>query len=158
MNGVKHNYYYVEGKLVYEDCPSYKLFYMYDALGNLTQIKRVLASGTIESYGIQCNTFGDVVAMYNEKGKRVALYTYDSWGKLLSITNNNGTDVTTVDFIGTQNSIRYRGYVYDSETSLYYLQSRYYAPETCRFINADSQINTKDSFSGYNLYIAMTIR
>lgn len=31
VGGVKHNYYYVEGKLMYEDCPSYKLFYSYDA-------------------------------------------------------------------------------------------------------------------------------
>ena len=35
------------------------------------------------------------------------------------------------------NSVRYRGYVYDQETGLYYLQSRYYDPETGRFLNAD---------------------
>ena len=39
--------------------------------------------------------------------------------------------------IGTLNPLRYRGYVYDTETGLYYLQSRYYNPEMGRFINAD---------------------
>ena len=35
------------------------------------------------------------------------------------------------------NPLRYRGYYYDSESGLYYLQSRYYDPITCRFISAD---------------------
>ena len=33
---------------------------------------------------------------------------------------------------------RYRGYVYDTETGLYYLSSRYYNPVWGRFINADT--------------------
>ena len=40
--------------------------------------------------------------------------------------------------LGAANPLRYRGYVYDTETGLYYLQSRYYNPEICRFINIDS--------------------
>lgn len=137
VNGVKHNYYYVEGMLMYEDCPSYKLFYTYDANGTLSGIKKVLSNGTTEAYAVLCNMFGDVIGIYNSSKALVAKYTYDSWGKLLSITNASGTDITSTDGIWTQNSIRYRGYVYDNETKLYYLQSRYYDPETCRFINAD---------------------
>ena len=41
--------------------------------------------------------------------------------------------------LGEQNPLRYRGYVYDTETGLYYLQSRYYSPGWGRFINADGQ-------------------
>ena len=139
VNNVKHNYYYVEGKLVYEDCPSYKLFYLYDALGNLAQIKRIQTGASAETFDVVCNSFGDVIALY-EGGDLLAKYTYDSWGKLISIIDWLGQDVTTTNDIWTQNSIRYRGYVYDTETELYYLQSRYYDPETCRFINADCGI------------------
>ena len=136
VGGVKHNYYYVEGKLMYEDCPSYKLFYTYDANGFLSSIKRVKSNGVTETFGVHCNIFGDVIAIY-EQGILIAKYSYDSWGKLISVTESNGLDVTGDNDIWTQNSIRYRGYVYDEETQLYYLQSRYYDPNTCRFINAD---------------------
>ena len=137
VGGVKHNYYYVEGKLMYEDCPSYKLFYTYDANGFLSGIKRILANGSTENYGVHCNIFGDVISIYFDDGFLAAKYTYDSWGKLLSVTDMVDCDIMGDNDIWTQNSIRYRGYVYDEETQLYYLQSRYYDPNTCRFINAD---------------------
>ena len=57
---------------------------------------------------------------------------------------------TTANSVGTQNPFRYRGYYYDTETGLYYLQSRYYDAETGRFINLDSRIN--DGVLGCNLF------
>ena len=54
--------------------------------------------------------------------------------------------------LGLHNPLRYRGYVYDRETELYYLQSRYYNPQWGRFINADSQLATGD-FTGLNLFV-----
>jgi len=60
-------------------------------------------------------------------------------------------DNTSFD-LGDLNPLRYRGYVYDQETGLYYLQSRYYNPEWGRFINADSQINVKSGALGINLF------
>ena len=153
VNGVTHNYYYVEGKLVYENCPSYELFYEYDAMGNLAGIKR-MQNGTPTTYGVQCNARGDVIAIFNSSKSLLAKYTYDSWGKLLSITNASGTDISAQNNIWTQNSIRYRGYVYDTETKLYYLQSRYYDPETCRFINADTTryLVADGGLNSFNLY------
>ena len=51
------------------------------------------------------------------------------------------------------NPIRYRGYFYDTESGLYYLQSRYYDPTTGRFVNADAlAYTTSDSFIGLNLF------
>ena len=38
------------------------------------------------------------------------------------------------------NPISYRGYYYDSETEMYYLQSRYYDQSIGRFLNADDAI------------------
>ena len=82
------------------------------------------------------NIPGDVVGIADDSGKIVANYTYDSWGSLISITNDNGEDVTNdTSHIGYINPLRYRGYYYDSETKLYYLLSRYYDPETGRFLS-----------------------
>ena len=53
---------------------------------------------------------------------------------------------TLADTLGLLNPFRYRGYVYDDETQLYYLGSRYYNPYRGRFINADSV------FDGANLF------
>ena len=50
------------------------------------------------------------------------------------------------------NPLRYRGYYYDAETGFYYLQSRYYDPNTCRFINADGYASTGQGLMGYNMF------
>ena len=92
------------------------------------------------------NLQGDVVGILNSSGQVVVQYTYDAWGNPLSCT---GTLATT---IGTLNPIRYRGYVYDTETQLYYLQSRYYDPEIGRFINADAFTSTGQGFTGNNMF------
>lgn len=57
--------------------------------------------------------------------------------------------------LGEKNPYRYRGYRYDSETGLYYLQSRYYNPEWGRFVNADDLIIlqlTQGELLSHNLY------
>lgn len=54
--------------------------------------------------------------------------------------------------MGNLNPFRYRGYYFDTETGLYYLQSRYYDPETCRFVNADGYISTGQGFTGNNMF------
>ena len=63
---------------------------------------------------------------------------YDSWGNTISIQNGNGQELTGPNDIGNLNPFRYRGYYLDSETGLYYLHNRYYDPQTCRFLNADT--------------------
>ena len=73
----------------------------------------------------------DIIALLDRWGKCVVEYTYDAWGKVLSVTGSMAGSV------GKDNPLRYRGYYYDQETGLYYLQSRYYDPETGRFISAD---------------------
>ena len=99
------------------------------------------------TYYYVTNLQGDVVAILNSSGTMVVSYTYDAWGQLL------GTVDYTDDGLGTLNPLRYRGYVYDIETGLYYLQSRYYNPATGRFINVDAVIsNIGGDLRGYNLY------
>ena len=82
------------------------------------------------------NAQGDVVGIRSTTGAVIARYNYDAFGKLISTTDNSGNTLPSYSF-AYQISVRYRGYYYDSETGLYYLQSRYYDPETGRFLNAD---------------------
>ena len=72
-----------------------------------------------------------MTGLVSTSGTRVVTYTYDAWGNPLATT---GSLAAT---LGAQNPLRYRGYVYDTETGLYYLQSRYYNPGWGRFINVD---------------------
>src|SRR5690606_35056005 len=82
-----------------------------------------------KTYYYQTNYRGDVLALTDSSGNVVATYEYDAFGRLLKET---GT---------VENPYRYAGYRYDKETGLYYLQSRYYNPETGRFL-------TRDTFEG----------
>ena len=89
------------------------------------------------------------VRFLDEDGNEVVHYTYDSWGKILSITGS------LKDTVGQLNPFRYRGYFYDTETGMYYLKSRYYDPELRRFISADSAISvtaSMETFHNRNLY------
>ena len=58
----------------------------------------------------------------------------------------------STNFNASYNPFRYRGYYYDTETGLYYLQSRYYNPQWGRFLNADGLVSTGQGLLGYNMY------
>ena len=92
------------------------------------------------------NIQGDVIGIANQSGQLVVQYLYNAWGVHLETT---GTMAAT---LGQLNPLRYRGYVYDTETELYYLQSRYYDPELGRFINADGFVSTGQCLLGNNMF------
>ena len=96
---------------------------------------------TTATYYYITNLQGDVMYLVDANGNEVAAYDYDPYGKIISATGE----------LAGINPLRYRGYYYDSETGFYYLQSRYYDPEICRFINADSYASTGQSLLGYNM-------
>lgn len=79
------------------------------------------------------NAQGDVVGLVDSSGTQVVAYTYDAWGNILSTTGSMAGS------LGYTNPFRYRGYFYDTETGLYYLDSRYYNPQSGRFISADNE-------------------
>ncbi len=111
--------------------------------------------------------FYDVIGICKSDGKEIVRYFYDSFGRILcQYLSNVGTYVDIEDemeyinnnetnsFIATLNPYRYRSYIYDKETKLYYLNSRYYDPEVCRFINTDKiKLIAPNYFNGLNLYI-----
>ena len=103
------------------------LYFTYDAIGPMS----VNYDGT-EYYYLR-NAQGDVTGLVDADGTQVVTYTYDAWGNPLSVTGSKSHT------IGEDNPFRYRGYVYDTETGLYYLGSRYYNPTRGRFVNADSE-------------------
>ena len=94
------------------------------------------------------NAQGDVVGLLDGTGKLVVEYTYDAWGQPLTITGS------MKDTLGKANPLRYRCYVYDEETGMYYLGSRYYNPVMGRFINADAAdcLGADGGILGYNLF------
>ena len=108
--------------------------------------------GAISLYYFVTNLQGDVVRITNAQKETLANYSYDAYGKLLSVTNAAGAAISDTSNIALINPLRYRGYYYDSETELYYLQSRYYDPTTSRFINADSYVSTGQDFLGFNMF------
>ena len=87
-----------------------------------------------EMYRYVHNLQGDIVGILDASGNLVVEYKYDAWGKPISTTG----DLSST--LGALNPFRYRGYVYDQETQLYYLRSRYYRPELSRFISGDGMI------------------
>ena len=60
---------------------------------------------------------------------------------------------TTSIALANVNPIRYRGYYFDRETGLYYLNARYYSPEWRRFISPDAAVYIDpETPNGLNLY------
>ena len=126
VNGTTYNYAYLGDTLTDLSWGSNRMHFTYDSLGPAS----VTYNGV--KYFYLKNAQGDVTGLVNASGTQVVSYTYDPWGAPMS------TDGTMASTLGAANPLRYRGYVYDSETGLYYLSSRYYNPTWGRFINADT--------------------
>ena len=120
---------------------SNELHFFYDAQNKPAV---VVFNGTPYSY--VKNLQGDIVAILDSNKNVVVNYVYDAWGRPIK---KEGSLVAT---LGTVQPFRYRGYVYDEETGLYYLRSRYYDSGVCRFINSDSII-VENIILGQNQYI-----
>ena len=91
----------------------------------------------------------DIIGLSDASGQWVVDYSYDTWGNLLKA---GGSMAST---LGVDNPFRYRGYYYDTETGLYYLESRYYNPELGRMMSADSLSvlgMSKTTLNDKNLY------
>ena len=140
-----HQYIYAGRKLLREtisDGTTTKtLDFTYDNVGMPYSL--IYNNGTTTTtYYYITNLQGDVMYLVDSSGNEVAAYDYDPYGKVITSTGE----------LAGINSLRYRGYYYDSETGFYYLQSRYYDPEICRFINADSYASTGQGLLGYNMF------
>ena len=136
VGGTTH-YYTYDGSLLLCDKWSNKYIeYFYDAEGNPYALNYYNGSTAIKYYFVR-NAAGDVLELRTVAGGLTARYIYDAWGKLLSVRDSSGNEITSSTNIANLNALRYRGYFYDTETKFYYLESRYYDPQTQRFLNSD---------------------
>lgn len=144
------NYYYdSNNNLIGLDKAGSTLFFYYDSNGSPTAFK----NNDIMYYYVK-NLQGDIVKIVKQDGSVAASYTYNAWGKLLSVKDGSNVNVPASKpfHVANLNPYRYRGYIYDTETGLYYLQSRYYDPITGRFLNADDTQFIKSQVLSSNLY------
>ena len=122
------------GNIVYETDGTYGIYFTYDESGKIVSFNYDTDTSTIGN-GIEYfyirNIQGDVIAITDSSGLILVEYEYDSWGNIVKVVDTSNINLSTI------NPIKYRGYYYDNETNWYYLQSRYYNPETLRFINND---------------------
>ena len=143
VNGVATDYLLDGDKIVSQIYNNQQIWFDYDAAGT-----RHAMEYNGNNYYYYYNLQGDVIGLYDSDLNSVVQYSYDSWGKLLSVTGS------LAETVGKANPFRYRGYYYDSETELYYLNSRYYDPETGRFVNADGYVSGPEKvIQGYNLFV-----
>ena len=148
VGGVVTNYHVINGVLYGEYTGSHRLLYMFDEAGTRYSF---LYNGS--TYYYVFNGQGDVIGITDGYGNMLARYTYDAWGKPLTITDGAGNDVSgNASHIANVNPFRYRGYYYDKESGLYYVGSRYYDPQTGRFINADGYVSTGQGLTGNNMF------
>ena len=135
-----YTYVYNGSRLSQMTVGSTTYYFIYDASGRISMLQHGQ-----DIYHYVTNIQGDVIAILDAYGNMVVEYQYDAWGNILS---TSGSMAST---LGLHNPLRYRGYVYDTETGLYYLQSRYYNPTWGRFINADSQLSGGE-LTGLNMF------
>ena len=150
----------IDGEKINEKIDKLLFYYGIDGLTGFNH------NGT--EYIYKKNIQNDIIGIYDNNGQEIVKYTYDAWGNCITKylqdddsyatidSGYNGTDTSITNrFIAFINPFRYRSYYYDEETKLYYLNSRYYDPQICRFINADD-ISTLDvtqiALNGLNLY------
>ena len=146
-------YIYAGGQLVsiLGTNPDYRIDLIYDESGVQSCIYTAGTAAPVTYYLIK-NAQGDVMQLRDEADTIVANYAYDAFGRLLSVTDIDGKAISDQTSFAHRNPLRYRGYLYDSETGFYYLSSRYYDPKIRRFINADSQLNLRDGVLGFNVF------
>lgn len=135
---------------------TYDIWYFYDSTGNAIgyeydYVNPLNQKSRVRVY-YEKDLQGNVIGLLDASGAEIATYSYDAWGNITTTTYNQGRETEY-----SLNHITYRGYYRDEESGFYYLQSRYYDPEICRFVNADDisvlgmQINSiyKDSLYVY---------
>ena len=148
---MKHTYRYVDGRLYSEEWDNHVMVFLYNDMGvpiGMRYRTTEYAQFAWDTYWFERNLQGDITAIYNASGTKLVSYKYDAWGNHTPAYSNGGASIVPI----VNNPLRYRGYYYDADLGLYYLQSRYYDSNTGRFINADGYISTGTGLIGYNMY------
>ena len=158
VNGIEHKYYLNGSQILAETWKQgnveHLLIFVYDENGSPIALKyrtNAYAENTFDFFFYEKNLQGDIIGIFNTNGRRVGWYIYDAWGTCSTYVASS-TSTLEQNIVRSYNPYRYRGYYYDTETQLYYLQSRYYNPTWGRFLNADGYISTGTGILGYNMF------
>ena len=147
VNGVTTNYYWLNGVLQGEMTNDVYTLFLYDECGKPYGY-------VVELLGIICTRYyvfnqqGDIIGLVDENGNMQLEHSYGPFGATLPLVLG---DTSYYDF-NYVNPLGYRGYYYDAETGFYFCNSRYYDPETCRWINADGYVSTGAGLLGSNMF------
>lgn len=148
-NNIETNYYLEGTNIIFEKTGNNILYFMRDNTNDLIGFKY-----NDNIYYYIKNAQNDIIGILDSSYNVVAKYKYNSWGVNTKITDNLGNDVSSnLNHIANINPFRYRSYYYDSETKLYYLNSRYYNPLWGRFLNSDGIVNSNNDIVSNNLYL-----
>ena len=143
VNGATRRYIWNSSQLMADVGASDAFYFHYSSGGELIGYTYKTAEAETECILVK-NQQGDVERVISADGTVLASYTYDAWGNVL----------TSEGSLATANPIRYRGYYFDTETSLYYASSRYYDSGVGRFINTDDVdlLGLNGDFASLNLF------
>ena len=128
VNGVATKYTLHGKNIVHMTSGTDELHFFYDAQNRPAV---VVYNGV--PYAYVKSLQGDVIAILDAVGNVVVSYAYDAWGAPI------GKSGALAETLGTVQPFRYRGYVYDEETGMYYLQIRFYSPVLSRFLTNDGE-------------------
>jgi len=116
------DYELIDDKVVYETDGSYGILYTYDYDGTLISFNYdldITDQNSGSEYFYIRNQMGDITHIATSDGTVVVHYIYDAYGQITD------TEITAgYSAIADANPYRYRGYRYDLEISMYYLNSR----------------------------------
>ncbi len=157
-------YVWVDGKLVsivfVSDGSTQTAKYLYNDFDEPVGMVVTDDDGTLSTYYYLKNAQGDITNIVSASGGKLVEFTYDAFGN--QIVHYQADPSTIIGMINLVEQIMvraltpfgYRGYCYDTYSGLYYLQSRYYDPQTGRFINADdtNYLNATGTVLGCNLF------
>ena len=128
-----------------------ELHFFYDAQGKPAMVE---FNGSYYAYVHTLQ--GDIGAIVDNTGTKVVEYGYDAWGKPTKVWSlphpSDSTLTSAYAKLAQLNPFRYRGYVWDEETGLYYLRSRYYDPVWGRFLSIDEYTIKTGGVLDHNLY------
>ena len=109
-------------------------FHLNSGLAGFTLSRQTgIADAVKADYIYRKNALGDIDGIFDADMNLIGEYVYDAWGNCTI----EATGADNIEIMET-NPFRYRGYYWDKELNFYYLQTRYYDPQTGRFINADN--------------------
>ncbi len=126
---------------------SYTIKFIYDVLNS----PHGFIVNDSKTYLYLKNIQEDIIGIVDEYGDTVLSYNYNTWGVLTySVDESDETIVQLTEAL----PLTYRGYYYDYDSGLYYIENRYYNPEIGRFINADSVNNivSTNTILGFNVF------